>query len=56
MKIITDAVDWVSIKLNAVCLIGLISGSNLIIGLTAIATLSTILYNSIRIYKLLKKK
>lgn len=52
--ILNSAIDWVSIKLNAVCLIGLFTGSQLIYNLTAIATITTIIYNSIKIYKELK--
>jgi len=52
--ILKGAIDWVSVKLNAVCLIGLFTGSKLIYTLTAVATATTIIYNSIRIFKELK--
>lgn len=51
-----EAIDWTSIKLNSVCLLGLFTGSTLIAFLTGIATASTILYNGIKIYQELKKK
>jgi len=50
----SDAIDWVSIKLNAICLVGFFTGSSAIATLTIIATLTTIAYNSIRIYKEIK--
>jgi len=53
--IINNSVDWVSIKLNAICLIGLIATSNLLSIFTLIATVTTILYNAIRIYKEIKE-
>lgn len=53
---IQEAIDWTSIKLNAVCLLGFISGSTLIVFLTGVATASTIIYNAIKIYQEIKKK
>jgi len=53
--ILNNSVDWVSIKLNAICLIGLIATSNLLSIFTLIATVTTILYNAIRIYKEIKE-
>lgn len=47
----SSTIDWLSIKLNAVCLLGFFTGNSTIATLTAIATVTTILYNSIRIYK-----
>jgi hypothetical protein len=55
-NIIYNTIDWVSIKLNAICLIGFVSGDNLVTGLTVIATLSTITYNFLKIHKTLKNK
>lgn len=55
-QILLDSIDWFSVKLNAVCLLGFISGSSLIIGMTVAATATTIIYNGIRIYKELKNK
>jgi hypothetical protein len=49
-----DSIDWLSIKLNAICLVGFFTGSSAIAILTIIATLTTIVYNSIRIYKEVK--
>jgi len=45
-----------SIKLNAICLLGLISGDVLLLNLTMVATATTILYNGIKIYKEIKNK
>lgn len=53
--ILNNSVDWVSIKLNAICFIGLIATSNLLSIFTLIATVTTILYNAIRIYKEIKE-
>lgn len=52
--ILHNSIDWVSIKLNAICLLGLIGTSNLIAIFTLIATMTTIIYNGIRIYKEIK--
>ena len=51
----SNAIDWLSIKLNAICLVGFFTGSQAIATLTVITTLTTIIYNSIRIYKEIKK-
>lgn len=57
MKTIYDhTIDWLSIKLNAVCFLGFLTGSTFIASLTIIATITTIIYNSIRIFKELKNK
>lgn len=53
---IYNAIDWMSVKLNAPCLLGFISGNSFLVGLAAFASISTILYNGIRIYKELKNK
>jgi hypothetical protein len=50
-EIIQNSIDWVSVKLNMVCLIGFTAKSDIIWGLTILATLTTIIYNSIRIYR-----
>lgn len=54
-SILNNSVDWVSIKLNAICLIGLIATSNFISIFTLAATITTIVYNAVRIYKELKQ-
>lgn len=54
--IVYNAIDWVSIKLNAPCVILFITGNQFLIGLAAIASISTVIYNGIRIYKELKGK
>jgi hypothetical protein len=54
--IYNNAIDWMSIKLNAVCFLGFFTGSNLIATLSIIATVTTIIYNAIRIFKEIKNK
>lgn len=56
MKIIKECIDWTSIRLNLVSIIGFISQDEIIFGLSVIATSSTILYNGINIYKHITKK
>lgn len=50
-EIITKAIDWTSIKLNAVCSLGLMTTDQFTRNLIIIATLSTIIYNGINITK-----
>lgn len=47
-------IDWMSIKLNAICFIGLIHPNMVTFSLTILATITTIVYNAIRIKKELK--
>jgi hypothetical protein len=56
MKLILySAIDWLSVKLNGACIaLAFITGEQWLKGLAAIATVSTIIYNGIRIYKELK--
>jgi uncharacterized membrane protein YuzA (DUF378 family) len=54
--IINNSIDWVSIKLNAVCLLGLFNGDLISFALTVLATLTTIAYNVLKIKKELKSK
>lgn len=54
-QILQNSIDWFSIKLNVVCLIGFTAKSDIIWGLTILATLTTIIYNSIKIYREFKK-
>lgn len=50
------AIDWLSIKLNGVCIVFVvISGSQLLTVLAGAATATTIIYNIIRIYKEFKR-
>ncbi len=49
-------IDWMSIKLNAICFIGLIHPTMVTYTLTIAATITTIAYNVIKIYKELKIK
>lgn len=56
MEHIKNAVDWTSVKLNGVSLLGLFTGSEILIFFSCLTTASTFLYNGIRIYKELKNK
>lgn len=47
-------IDWMSIKLNAICFLGLIHPNMITYTLTIFATLTTIAYNLIKIRKELK--
>lgn len=49
--IVLRAIDWTSIKLNAVCTIGLLTPDKLTRNLVILATLSTLIYNMINITK-----
>jgi len=52
----STAIDWLSIKLNGLCVaLAVISGNQFLGILAGIATASTIIYNGIRIYKEVKK-
>ena len=55
-KILRECIDWTSIRLNAVSCIGFLWQDDLLTGLTALATLTTIGYNSLNIYKFFKKR
>lgn len=57
LGIIYHAVDGLSLKLTGICYVPLmINASTLTLWMAGLATLSTIIYNSIRIYKELKNK
>ena len=49
--LIVNSIDWLSIKLNLVCLVGFVSGEEMLVGFAGEATSTTIIYNAIRIYK-----
>jgi hypothetical protein len=52
-----ETLDWTSIKLTGgTVILGIASGNKTMIILSAVALVSTIAYNAIRIYKELKKK
>ena len=53
---LNSAIDWVSFKLNLLVLPVLFLGNPVLVWMGYLATLSTILYNGIRIYKELKNK
>lgn len=55
-KILRECIDWTSIRLNAVSCIGFLTHDSVIFYLTALATISTIIYNGLNIYKYLTKK
>ena len=50
------SIDWLSIKLNALCFLGLISANMIAYTFTILATLTTIVYNVIKITQELKTK
>lgn len=56
MKLIKECIDWTSIRLNLISLIGFASQDNIIFGMSFLATGSTIIYNGINIYKYFSKK
>jgi hypothetical protein len=56
MQIILGAVDWLSVKLTGLCITVLFIGSGILTALSAVAICTTIIYNSIRIYKEIKQK
>lgn len=57
MKIIIDAIDKTSLKLCGISATPLfINATNTLKVLSALAIISTVVYNSIRIYKELKNK
>jgi hypothetical protein len=49
--IILRAIDWTSIKLNIVCTLGFLTPDKLTRNLVILATLSTLIYNTINIVK-----
>lgn len=54
---ISHAIDWLSIKLNGIAIgLAVVTGNGVLMGLTGAATVLTIIYNAIRIYKELKHK
>ena len=50
IQIIKNSIDWTSVKLNAIASIGFLTGDSLVRNLTILATLTTIIYNGLRIY------
>lgn len=57
LNIVASAIDWVSIKLTGLTVgLAMITANHALSLLAGVATLSTIVYNSIRIYKELKHK
>jgi hypothetical protein len=55
-NVIVHSIDWLSIKLNVVCMLGFMLGDNSLNNLIALGTLSTIVYNGIKIYQVLSNK
>lgn len=49
-------IDWMSIKLNAICFLGLIHPNMITYTCTILATLTTVVYNIIKIHQEIKKK
>ena len=54
--VLQSAIDWTSIKLNVVCSIGFLLDNSILQALAALATLSTLIYNSLKIYSFFKNK
>ena len=55
-NLVQHGVDWVSIKLNLVCFVGILAQSQLLNTFTILATITTITYNLIKIYKEVNNK
>ncbi len=55
-QILDHAIDWTSVKISSLTLLGIFSGVTVLQVLSAIGIATTILYNGIRIYKELKKR
>lgn len=55
-NILVHSIDWLSIKLNVVCMLGFMLGDDSLNNLISLGTLTTILYNSIKIYQVLSNK
>jgi len=55
-NIIVHSIDWLSIKLNVVCMLGFMLGDSSLSNLIALGTVSTIVYNTVKIYQALKNK
>ena len=55
-KAILSEIDWTSIRLNLVASLGFLSHDDIVFFLTCIATMTTITYNFIKIYKIINKK
>lgn len=55
--LLLSSIDWRSVKLNGVAiLLAIPTWATVLAWLAAVATISTIVYNGIRIYKELKSK
>jgi len=50
-QIFLNAIDWTSVKMNAICTIGLITNDVFVRDLVIAATMSTLIYNGINIVK-----
>lgn len=50
-QILINAIDWTSVKMNAICTIGLITNDIFVRDLVILATMSTLIYNGINIGK-----
>ena len=55
-QVLQSAIDWTSIKLNVICSIGFLLDNSVLQVLAALATLSTLVYNSLKIYSFFKNK
>jgi hypothetical protein len=55
-NIIVHSIDWLSIKLNVVCMLGFMLGDSSLNNLISLGTVTTIVYNTIKIYQALNSK
>lgn len=55
-SVLVHSIDWLSIKLNVVCMLGFMLGDSSLNNLIALGTVSTIVYNAIKIYQALSSK
>ena len=55
-SVLVHSIDWLSIKLNVVCMLGFMLGDSSLNNLIALGTLTTIIYNAIKIYQALSSK
>ena len=55
-NILIHSIDWLSIKLNVVCMLGFMLGDSSLNNLISLGTVTTIVYNTIKIYQALKTK
>lgn len=55
-SVLVHSIDWLSIKLNVVCMLGFMLGDSSLNSLIGLGTITTIVYNTIKIYQALNSK